>query len=230
LKWILDRFRWIDALLAKCEEALILMTFGALLAGGVAVLMGHLPWRNAVSTGLLIVGPIVLLLAIICICRSGLAGHSRILLGGVLLTLVGSFLQLTSGVDALLRLLTLMLALLGASLSVRCRAHVAIDVATRFVSTRIRRWVDAVANIGACVVLAALVPHAVGYAADAFAAEEVAFTLGMDGFDVSGALGKGLLALAMFAMSLRFGVLALEVIVEPAAWDARRMPEVDTAT
>jgi TRAP-type C4-dicarboxylate transport system permease small subunit len=230
LKKLLSFCRTADGLLARAEEFLIVVVFMGLLSGGVAVLLSHLPWRDTASWILVIVGPAVLAFGVLRVVLKSLSGSSRMLLGGTLLALVGGFLQLSSGVDALLRLLTLILALLGASLSVRLRAHVAIEVATRFVSASVRRWVDAVANFGACLILAALVPHAVGYATDALAAGEVSFVLGLDGVGVSAAFGKSLLALAMVAMSWRFGVLALEVCIDPKSWEARRGHQTSALT
>lgn len=230
MKKILSLCRRVDDLLAKSEELLIVAVFMALLSGGVAVLLSHLPWRDTASLSLLVLGPLTFGVGVLRTLLRGLSGSSRLLFGGMLLTAIGCFLQLASGVDALLRLLTLILALLGASLSVRLRSHVAIEVATRFVSQRFRRWVDVVANVGACVVLAALLPHAVGYAADAFAANEISFELGMDGIPIPAAFGKSLLALAMGAMSWRFGVLALEVVIDPDAWEARRAQQTGMLT
>lgn len=218
MKAILHFSRLADDWLARLEEGLIVLVFLALLSGGVAICLTHTPLGAYVALPLITAGGLIVSFALL----KGGRGYSRHLLGGVLLLSIGGFSLVSTGVDALLRLLTLALALLGASLSVRLRSHVAIELLTRFVPPKIRRWVDAFANAGSCVILISLFPYAMIYATDAFVSDEVAFELGVDGVPIPAAFGKGLLALSMGVMAWRFLVLALEVVLDPDAWDRRR--------
>jgi TRAP-type C4-dicarboxylate transport system permease small subunit len=106
--------------------------------------------------------------------------------------------------DALLRILVMWIALLGAMVATRERQHINVDVITRFLSKRMRRIAHTASAAFACVVCAVLAIYTFSFVQMEYESPSMAFA------QVPTWACESIMPISFAIMSLRYGIFSLQ--------------------